>query len=147
MMTQTRPAPKPLTPATFHILVTLADAPAHGYHVKRLVEERTREIGIRKAIGARRSDILLQFLIEAVLLAMLGGSIGLALGALLPFLRLGQETAIRESKAKYAVAAWIEEIARHPLVFKLGGLGHAGDTRCVLDRPHACLRHAQVSPI
>ncbi len=34
-------APKPLTPATFHILVTLADEPAHGYHIKRLVEERT----------------------------------------------------------------------------------------------------------
>jgi putative ABC transport system permease protein len=47
------------------------------------VTERTMEIGIRKAIGARRSDILLQFLIEAVLLAMLGGAIGLGLGAVL----------------------------------------------------------------
>jgi DNA-binding PadR family transcriptional regulator len=42
MTTEARPAPKPLTPATFHILVTLADASAHGYHIKRLVEERTR---------------------------------------------------------------------------------------------------------
>ena len=33
--------PRPLTPATFHILVTLAQEPAHGYHIKRLVEERT----------------------------------------------------------------------------------------------------------
>ena len=44
------------------------------------VTERTREIGILKALGARRSDILLQFLIEAVLLCLLGGLIGVALG-------------------------------------------------------------------
>ena len=42
MTTQTKPAPRPLTPATFHILVTLADEPAHGYLIKRVVEERTR---------------------------------------------------------------------------------------------------------
>jgi putative ABC transport system permease protein len=44
------------------------------------VTERTREIGILKSLGARRSDILLQFLIEAVSLSLLGGLIGLALG-------------------------------------------------------------------
>ena len=44
------------------------------------VTERTREIGILKSLGARRSDILLQFLIEAVALSLLGGLIGLALG-------------------------------------------------------------------
>ncbi|GCD83980.1 ABC transporter permease [Parageobacillus thermoglucosidasius] len=44
------------------------------------VSERTKEIGIRKAIGAKRRDILLQFLIEAVVLSALGGVIGVGLG-------------------------------------------------------------------
>jgi putative ABC transport system permease protein len=44
------------------------------------VTERTREIGIPKSLGARRSDILVQFLMEAVALSMLGGIIGLLLG-------------------------------------------------------------------
>jgi len=43
------------------------------------VTERTKEIGIRKSIGARRSDILKQFLAESVMLSLLGGAIGISI--------------------------------------------------------------------
>lgn len=50
------------------------------------VSERTREIGIRRALGARRRDIVLQFLSETLLLTLLGGILGIGLGSLVPVL-------------------------------------------------------------
>ena len=50
------------------------------------VTERTREIGIRRAIGAKRRQIVVQFLIETVVLSTFGGLIGLGVGVLIPFL-------------------------------------------------------------
>jgi putative ABC transport system permease protein len=49
------------------------------------VTERTREIGIRRALGAKRRDIVIQFLVETVILSGMGGLIGVALGLAIPF--------------------------------------------------------------
>jgi putative ABC transport system permease protein len=70
------------------------------------VRERTREIGIRRAVGARRRDILTQFLVESIVISVLGGLIGLALGATIIWLA---RSAVPDLPVK--LSAWIVAIA------------------------------------
>jgi putative ABC transport system permease protein len=71
------------------------------------VTERTREVGIRKALGARRLDILEQFLAEAIVLSLLGGLIGVGMGYLIARLAeyfLGFPAPVSASTVLLAVA-------------------------------------------
>lgn len=69
------------------------------------VTERTREIGIRKAIGATRGDIVLQFFIEALLLCLVGGLIGLIIGVVL---------------AELVIHVWIKQLTPNIISFGWG---------------------------
>jgi putative ABC transport system permease protein len=69
------------------------------------VTERTREIGLRLAVGARGRDILLQFLVEAVAISLLGGLLGIAVGAgASAALAMSQGWAVQVTATSVAVA-------------------------------------------
>jgi putative ABC transport system permease protein len=68
------------------------------------VTERTREIGVRKAIGARRREILWQFLVEAATLTFIGGVIGMVAGGIISFI-VSHTTPIPASVPIWSVVA------------------------------------------
>jgi putative ABC transport system permease protein len=70
------------------------------------VSERTREIGIRKSIGARRKNIMVQFLFEALILSVGGGILGTTLGIGLAIL-LGSQISLPVTPSLFAIIAGI----------------------------------------
>ncbi len=68
------------------------------------VSERTREIGVRKALGAKRSDILSQFLVEATTLSILGAAVGIGLGIALAYI-IAAFTPLPAAVAPWSIAA------------------------------------------
>jgi putative ABC transport system permease protein len=83
------------------------------------VTERTREIGLRKAVGAKRRDILRQFLVEAVLLTFIGGVIGMAGGVFLAYLA---SLAVHTVLDTYQFAVSVPSIAASMIMAAVTGL-------------------------
>lgn len=81
------------------------------------VTERTREIGIRRALGAKRSDIRRQFLVETISLSVMGGLIGIAMGMSCPILiNLGRDILARLAPQSYAVLPDVAKIMQPEIV-------------------------------
>jgi putative ABC transport system permease protein len=80
------------------------------------VTERTREIGVRKALGATRREILWQFLVEASTLTLIGGAAGMALGGLIAFV-VAQTTPLPAAVPLWAIATALGAAAFTGIVF------------------------------
>ncbi|MCZ6760972.1 MAG: FtsX-like permease family protein, partial [Gemmatimonadetes bacterium] len=99
------------------------------------VTERTREIGVRKALGARRREILWQFLVEAVTLTAIGGIIGMAAGGLITFI------VARVTPLPAAVPVWSVVAALLASVLTGVGFGMYPATRAAKLDPVEALRY------
>ena len=99
------------------------------------VLERTSEIGLRKAVGARRRDILLQFLMEGILLCLLGGIIGVVLGTITIVL-------IEQMSGKPKLLAWEYVLTAMLVSFVVGVLaGLYPASRAAAQDPIEALRY------
>ena len=99
------------------------------------VTERTREIGVRKALGARRREILWQFLVEAATLTLVGGAAGMILGGGIAFLLKAL------TPVPAAVPVWAIVVALGASVLTGGGFGAYPAARAARLGPVEALRY------
>jgi len=86
------------------------------------VKERTREIGLRKALGARRRTILLQFLIESVMICLIGGGVGLAIAL---FITVAIEKIVPDFPVQFSPDLVIASLAVSVITGIISGLAPA----------------------